>query len=173
MGDWSTIIARQEFGVSKSMAVIPYFLFMSSMILGRIYYGKFKGSRSDKEIVQPFVVLGGSIFLISLFLGLELKDSNLYLGYAIFCIGALLSGLGISFVAPLFFGYAAARSDKPSGVVVAELGAVNQGLTFLGRLVVSVVAGVTSLPIAMIIPGVMLIMVAFFVAAASQPRGRL
>ena len=173
MGDWSTIIARQEFGVSKSMAVIPYFLFMSSMILGRIYYGKFKGSRSDKEIVQPFVVLGGSIFLISLFLGLELKDSNLYLGYAIFCIGALLSGLGISFVAPLFFGYAAARSDKPSGVVVAELGAVNQGLTFLGRLVVSIVAGIATLPIAMIIPGVMLMMVAFFVAAASQPRGRL
>jgi hypothetical protein len=155
------------------MAVIPYFFFMTSMIVGRIYYSKFKGSRSDKEIVQPFVVLGGSIFLISLFLGLELKDSNLYLGYAIFSLGALLSGLGISFVSPLFFGYAAARSDKPSGVVVAELGAVNQGLTFLGRLVVSIVAGIATLPIAMIIPGVMLMMVAFFVAAASQPRGRL
>lgn len=172
MGDWSTIIARQEFGVSKSIAVIPYFLFMSSMIIGRIYYSKFKGTRSDREIVQPFVVLGGSIFLISLFLGLELKDTNLYLGYSIFCIGALLTGLGISFVAPLFFVYAAARSDKPSGVVVAELGALNQGLTFLGRLVVSVVAGIASLPIAMIIPGVMLMMVAFFIAAASQPKKR-
>lgn len=170
MGDWSTIIARQEFGVSKSLAVIPYFLFMSSMIIGRVSYSRFKGDRSDKELVQPFVVLGGSIFLISLFLGLQLKDTNLYLGYSIFCIGALLSGLGISFVAPLFFGYAAARSDKPSGVVVAELGAVNQGLTFLGRLVVSIVAGIATLPIAMIIPGVMLMMVVFFVAAASQPR---
>ena len=54
--------------------------------------------------------------------------------------------------------------------MVAELGAVNQGLTFLGRLVVSIVAGIATLPIAMIIPGVMLMMVAFFVAAASQPR---
>jgi MFS family permease len=170
MGDWATIIARQEFGVSKSIAVIPYFLFMLSMIFGRLTYNRFKGSRSDKELVQPFVVLGGSIFLISLFLGLELKDENLYLGYGIFCIGALLSGLGISFVAPLFFGYASARSNKPGGVVVAELGAVNQALTFLGRLVVAFVAGATSLPLAMIIPPVMLILVAFFVAAASQPK---
>lgn len=143
------------------------------MIIGRVGYNRFKGSRSDKEIIQPFAVLGGSIFLISLFLGIELKDTNLYLGYAIFCVGALLSGLGISFIAPLFFGFAASRSDKPSGVVVAELGAVNQGLTFIGRLVVSIVAGFATLPIAMIIPGVMLMMVAFFVAAASQPRGRL
>jgi len=173
MGDWSTIIARQEFGVSKSIAVIPYFLFMTSMIIGRVGYSRLKGSRSDKEIIQPFAVLGGSIFLISLFLGLSLKETNLYLGYAIFCVGALLSGLGISFIAPLFFGFAASRSDKPSGVVVAELGAVNQGLTFVGRLVVSIVAGFATLPIAMIIPGVMLMMVAFFVAAASQPRGRL
>jgi hypothetical protein len=55
-------------------------------------------------------------------------------------------------------------------VVVAELGAVNQALTFLGRLVVAFVAGATSLPLAMIIPPVMLILVAFFVAAASQPK---
>jgi MFS family permease len=170
MGDWSTIIARQEFGVSKSLAVIPYFLFMLTMIFGRLGYSRFKGARTDKELVQPFVVLGGSIFLISLFLGLQLKEQNLYLGYGIFCIGALLTGFGISFVAPLFFTYASARSNKPGGVVVAELGAVNQALTFLGRLLVAFVAGAASLPIAMIIPAVMLIMVTFFVSAASRPK---
>jgi hypothetical protein len=53
---------------------------------------------------------------------------------------------------------------------VAELGALNQVLTFIGRGVISVVAGATTLPIAMTIPGVMLLFVAFFVAAASQPR---
>jgi hypothetical protein len=47
---------------------------------------------------------------------------------------------------------------------------MNQVLTFIGRGVISVVAGATTLPIAMTIPGVMLILVAFFVAAASQPR---
>ena len=88
MGDWATILARQEFGVSKSLAVIPYFLFMSSMIIGRLTYSRIKGNRSDKEMVQPFVVMGGVIFLTSLFLGLELKETNLYLGYAIFCIGS-------------------------------------------------------------------------------------
>ena len=79
MGDWATILARQEFGVSKSLAVIPYFLFMSSMIIGRLTYARIKGNRSDKEMVQPFVVMGGVIFLTSLFLGLELKETNLYL----------------------------------------------------------------------------------------------
>ena len=172
VGDWATIMARQEFGVSKSLAVVPYFLFMGAMIVGRLGFHRFKGDRTDKEIVQPFVVMGGTIFLTSLGLSLQIKESNLYLGFAIFCLGFLLCGIGISFVGPLFFGYASARSDKPGGVVVAELGALNQILTFIGRGVISIVAGAATLPIAMTIPGVMLIFVAFFVAAASQPRKR-
>ena len=170
VGDWVTIMARQEFGVSKSLAVVPYFLFMGAMILGRLNYNRIKGNRSDKEMVQPFVVMGGTVFLISLALSMQLKESNVYLGFAVFCLGTLLTGIGISFVGPLFFGYASARSDKPGGVAVAELGALNQVLTFIGRGVISVVAGAVSLPIAMTIPGVMLIFVAFFVSAASQPR---
>jgi MFS family permease len=170
MGDWVTIMARQEFGVSKSLAVIPYFLFMGAMILGRLNYNRLKGHRSDKEMVQPFVVMGGTAFLISLGLSMQIKESNVHLGFAIFCLGALITGIGISFVGPLFFGYASARSDKPGGVAVAELGAVNQVLTFIGRGILSVVAGAVSLPVAMTIPGVMLILVAFFVTAASQPR---
>lgn len=170
VGDWATIMARQEFEVSKSLAVVPYFLFMSAMIIGRLSYNRIKGDRSDKEMVQPFVVLGGTVFLVSLGLSLQLKETNLYLGFAVFSLGFLLTGFGISFVGPLFFGYASARSDKPGGVAVAELGALNQVLTFVGRGVISVIAGATSLPIAMTIPGIMLILVAFFVAAASQPR---
>ncbi len=172
MGDWVTILARQEFGVSKSLAVVPYFLFMGAMILGRLNYNRIKGNRSDKEMVQPFVITGGMFFLISLLLSIQIKDSNLSLGFAIFCVGNLIAGIGISFVGPLFFGYASARSNKPGGVAVAELGAMNQVLTFVVRGVISVVAGALSLPIAMTIPGIMLILVAFFVAAASQPRKR-
>lgn len=170
VGDWATIIARQEFNVSKSIAVTPYFLFMAAMIIGRLAYSRIKGSRSDKEIVQPFVVLGGTIFLTSLTLSMQIKESNLALGYIIFCLGFFLTGFGISFVGPLFFGYASARSDKPAGVAVAELGALNQGLSFIVRGIISLVAGVVGLPIAMAIPGIMLILVAFFVTAASQPK---
>ena len=170
VGDWATIMARQEFGVSKSFSVIPYFLFMCAMIIGRLSFNRFKGNRTDKELVQPFVVMGGTIFLASLGLSLQLKENNLYLGFTIFCLGFFLTGIGISFVGPLFFGYASARSDKPGGVAVAELGALNQVLIFIGRGVISVIAGAASLPIAMTIPGVMLILVVFFVSAASQPR---
>ncbi len=170
IGDWATILARQEFEVSKSVAVIPYFLFMGAMIIGRLSYHRFKGQRSDKEIVQPFAVTGGTIFLTALGLSLQLRDFNMTLAFSIFCLGFFLCGIGISFIGPLFFGYASARSDKPGGVAIAELGALNQVLTFIGRGVISVVAGVASLPLAMTIPGVMLIFVAFFVAAASKPR---
>jgi len=170
IGDWATILARQEFEVSKSVAVIPYFLFMGAMIIGRLSYHRFKGQRSDKEIVQPFAVTGGTIFLTALGLSLQLRDFNITLAFSIFCLGFFLCGIGISFIGPLFFGYASARSDKPGGVAIAELGALNQVLTFIGRGVISVVAGVASLPVAMTIPGVMLIFVAFFVAAASKPR---
>lgn len=170
MGDWITILARQEFEVSKSAAVIPFFLFSTAMIAGRFGFARLKGTRSDKQIVQPLVIVAGIVFLISLFLGLQIKESSKNLGFFVFCLGVAITGLGMSFVGPLFFGYSSARSDKPGGVAIAELGALNQVLTFVGRGVISVVAGVASLPIAMIIPAVMLVGVAFFVAAASQPR---
>lgn len=170
MGDWATILAKQEFGVSKSIAVIPYFLFMSAMILGRLGFNRWKGDRSDTQLVQPFAIMGGLVFVTGLFLGLYFKEVNLYLGYSIFCIGALISGLGISFIAPLFFGYASARSDKPGGVAIAELGAINQIISFFARTIFAVIAGATSLPIAMILPCVMLVLVAFFVTTASQPK---
>lgn len=170
LGDWATILARQEFGVSKSIAVIPYFLFMGAMILGRFGYARLGNKRSDKELVQPFVTMGGSIFIIGLFLGLSLKDSNLVLGYSIFCIASLVAGFGMSFVGPLFFNYASLRSGKSGGVAVAELGAVNQVLSWVARMVFAVIAGTATLPIAMIMPAVMSILVAFFIAAASQPR---
>jgi hypothetical protein len=170
ISDWATILARQEFGVSKSFAVIPYFLFMGAMIIGRVSFNRIRGSWSDTQLVQPFAVTGGLIFLTGLFLGLELKDVNLYLGYGIFCLASFICGIGISFIGPLFFGYASARSNKPGGVAIAELGAVNQLLTFAGRNVIAVVAGVTSLQVALIIPAVMFMLVAFFIKAASQPR---
>jgi len=75
MGDWITILAKQEFEVSKSLAVIPYFLFMGAMIIGRLSYNRIRGERSDKEMVQPFVVMAGTVFLISLFFGLYLNES--------------------------------------------------------------------------------------------------
>ena len=164
------MLFRSEFEVSKSLAVIPYFLFMGAMIMGRLSYNTIKGQRSDKEMVQPFVVMAGTVFLISMFFGLYLKQDHPVAGYIVFSLGVFITGIGISFVGPLFFGYASARSNKPGGVAIAELGAVNQVLTFIGRGVISVVAGAASLPIAMIIPGIMLIGVTFFVAAASQPR---
>lgn len=87
IGDWATILARQEFEVSKSVAVIPYFLFMGAMIIGRLSYHRFKGQRSDKEIVQPFAVTGGTIFLTALGLSLQLRDFNMTLAFSIFCLG--------------------------------------------------------------------------------------
>ena len=170
ISDWATILARQEFGVSKSLAVIPYFVFMGGMIIGRVSFSRLRGEWSDRQLVQPFAVVGGVTFLIGLFLGLQIKETNLHLGYSIFCVAAFVAGIGISFIAPLFFGYASARSNKPSGVVIAELGAVNQLLTFSARNVIAVIAGITSIQFALVIPAIALILVIFFIKAASQPR---
>jgi len=170
MGDWSAILAKRQFGVSNSIAVIPFFAFMSAIIVGRFSFNRIKGDRSDAQIVKPFVICGGFAFITGLFVGLELKEVNLMLGFAVFSAGCFLAGFGLSFIGPLFFGYASARSTKPHGVAIAELGAMNQILTLISRAVIAVVAGATSLPIAMLIPGVALLLTAFFVVAASQPR---
>lgn len=170
LGDWSTIYTKEELGVSKSIAVIPYFFFMLSMVFGRLYFNRFRVRWSEQTMIRYFPLLGGIGFLIPFIITQFISQSHPNLALILTIIGFICGGVGSSFLAPLYFVIAGRNSKKPGGVAVAELGAVHQILGYTVRIVIAWVAQFASLPIALLIPATLLVVASFFNRVGSPAK---
>lgn len=165
LGDWGSIFAREEIGVNASLAVLPYISFMGGMIFGRISFGPLSKRWSERKLIRVFPLVGGLTFSIFMFTGYLISKSHLSIGFIIVDLAFLIGGVGISFLGPLFLAIAGRRSDRPSGVIVAEIGALNQILNFAVRVVLAWTIHLIGLPLMLVIPALMLAAVTFFAAA--------
>ena len=162
MGDWSNIFGREYLGIKGGLITLPYILFMSAMIAGRLSISRIIRRMPINKATNIGAVVGGSFFLIGVFASILFGDSHRYLAFGIFSFGCFIAGLGTSFVTPSFFNAASARSPLPSAVVIGQIGLINNFLIFGGKWVVAWTAQFTSLAVALIIPGLMALSVPLF-----------
>lgn len=165
LGTWGSIFAREEIGVNASLAVLPYIFFMGGMIFGRISFGSLSKHWSEQWLIRIFPLVGGLTFAIFMYTGYLISKNHQFLGFVIVDFAFLVGGVGISFLGPLFLAIAGRRSDRPSGVIVAEIGALNQFLNFAAQVVLAWTIHLIGLPMMLVIPALMLAAVTFFAAA--------
>lgn len=162
MGDWSNIFGREYLGINGGLITLPYILFMSAMIAGRLSISRIIRRMPINQATNIGAAIGGSFFLIGVLASIIFGESHKNLAFAIFSSGCFIAGLGTSFVTPSFFNAASARSPLPSAVVIGQIGLINNFLIFGGKWIVAWTAQFTSLAVALIIPGVMALSVPFF-----------
>jgi MFS family permease len=162
MGDWSNIFAREYLGIKGGLITLPYILFMSAMIAGRLGISRIIDRMPINRAANIGSVAGGTFFLIGVLASMLFGDTHQYLAFGIFSFGCLMAGLGTSFVVPSFFNAASARSPYPSAVVIGQIGLINNFLIFGGKWVIAWTAQFTSLAVALLIPAVMALSVPFF-----------
>ncbi|MFM7463233.1 MAG: MFS transporter, partial [Actinomycetota bacterium] len=163
VGDWSALFTRDILGQEKGISIVPYLVFMTSMIIGRLGYHRVMKGRDELSVVRAFIIIGG-IFFTS-FIGLSALLSSVNPTLALFALLAAFfsGGLGSSFLGPYLFSFAAKRSPRPDSVALAELSATNTALTFLTKLVLAWVAQVAGLAFALLIPGLAFLLVALYI----------
>ncbi len=168
--DWTTIFAKEELGFSATIAIIPYILFMVSMIAIRFTIHHLFNYRSEQYWLRRTPVVGGVGFIAFLQLSTGLSADHKGLGLLFGSLAFICAGLGCSYIVPGFFAIAARKSALPGSVVIAQMSLLNVFLTFLGKMVIAWVAGATSIGTALMIPGVMLIATTFSAhLGASEP----
>jgi MFS family permease len=174
MGDWSNIFAREYLGIKGGLITVPYILFMSAMIAGRLGVSRIINRVPINRAANIGSVVGGTFFLIGVLVSILFGDTHQYLAFAIFSFGCLVAGLGTSFVTPSFFNAASARSPYPSAVVIGQIGLINNFLIFGGKWVIAWTAQFTSLAVALMIPAIMALSVPFFTKAllSSNAKGQ-
>lgn len=162
MGDWSNIFGREYLGIKGGLITIPYVLFMSAMIVGRLGISRILKWLPINKAANYGSVIGGSTFIMGILISILIGRDHPIIALAIFAICSVIGGLGTSFVVPSFFNAATQRSSLPSAVVIGHIGLVNNVLLFSGKWIVAWTAQFTSLAIALLIPGVMAISVPLF-----------
>jgi hypothetical protein len=107
-------------------------------------------------------IVGGVGFISFITASNMLVDVSKTASFACAIAGFAIGGLGSSFLSAALHTAANARSPQHSAIVIGQLGAVNEVLILIVKTVVAWTAQFTdSIAIAMIIPGLMLISVAF------------
>ena len=167
--DWSAIYAKETIGVRGSLATIPYILTFTAMIVGRLGQHRITPYVSLQQQIKYGSVIGGVGFIGFILASSLLVDHSKIAAYICTLIGFSIGGLFSAILSPTFFTAANKRSSQPSAVVVGQMGVTNAILTLIVKTIIAWTAQLTgSIAIAMIIPGLMLISVAFMSRAAKD-----
>ena len=167
--DWSAIYAKETIGVRGSLATIPYILTFTAMIVGRLGQHRITPYVSLQQQIKYGSVIGGVGFIGFILASSLLVDHSKVAAYICTLIGFSIGGLFSAILSPTFFTAANKRSSQPSAVVVGQMGVTNAILTLIVKTIIAWTAQLTgSIAIAMIIPGLMLISVAFMSRAAKD-----
>ena len=167
--DWSAIYAKETIGVRGSLATIPYILTFTAMIVGRLGQHRITPYVSLEQQIKFGSVIGGIGFIGFILASSFLVDHSKTAAYICTLIGFAIGGFFSAILSPTLFTAANKRSSQPSAVVFAQTGVINAILVLIVKTVIAWTAQLTgSIAIAMIIPGLMLISVAFMSRVAKD-----
>ena len=167
--DWSAIYSKETIGVRGSLATIPYILTFTAMIVGRLGQHRITPYVSLEQQVKFGSVIGGVGFSGFILASSFLVDHSKTAAYICTLIGFAIGGFFSAILSPTLFTAANKRSSQPSAVLIAQTGVINAILVLIVKTVIAWTAQFSgSIAIAMIIPGLMLISVAFMSRVAKD-----
>ena len=167
--DWSAIYSKETIGVRGSLATIPYILTFASMIVARLGQNRITPYVSLEQQIKFGSVIGGVGFIGFILASSLLVDHSKTAAYICTLIGFAIGGFFSAILSPTLFTAANKRSSQPSAVVFAQTGVINAIFVLILKTIIAWTAQLTgSIAIAMIIPGLMLISVAFMSRVAKD-----
>jgi MFS family permease len=158
IGDWSTIFAKENGGISASLAPLPFMCFTIFMIIGRVSINRVRKRFKIASLVRFGGLLAGTSFIF----GIWFVDS---IGLIGLMITFSLAGLGSSYIGPSFLNVANSRINLPASIVIGQISAVNAALSWVLKQLIAFLAQVFSLQVALTLPAIMIIAVGLFTKA--------
>lgn len=163
VGDWGTIFTKERLDVSASLSTVPYIVFTVFMIFGRLTVHKITSRYPVYQLARISTLVAGIGFVTTISIATHLPSSAKWYSYGLFLLGFSLAGIGSAILGPSFTSAANRRSPHPSSVVVGQFGVTNNVLTTALKWIVAGVIGASgSIALALMIPGFLMILAAFF-----------
>jgi fucose permease len=123
-GDWGGVLARETFGASPFISTLPYIVFCTAMIIGRLSGDYLAHRFGASKVIAAGGVIAGTGLSAGLLIG----------GIPAIMVAWFLLGIGLSVVIPLMFSAAGTIAlTKYSGVIApSEAVAKVSGVSYFG-----------------------------------------
>ena len=161
VSDWGAILLRDDMGYEVGVNASAFATFSLAMITARFMGDRALDRFGPRKTVLYGGYLGGFGLGLGIAIGVPLSDSHPLLALIVVNIGFACAGLGIG---PMFPAYILAASQIPgiaSSVAIARVGVIGLAGYFIGPSVTGAFAQLTSLPIAMTYPILMLLLAGY------------
>ncbi|CAB4546431.1 MAG: MFS transporter [Actinobacteria bacterium] len=162
--DWSGILLKDHMGIGKGLTAAAATSFSIAMIVSRLIGDRFFEMWGHVKTVKYGGIFGGTMWGLSLAIGIPISDTHKMLGLVIVCFGFAAAGFGIGPFFPAFYLAAASVPGVAPSVGLARVGLIAFGAYFAGPTLMGGIAEISSLPIAFIFP------VALFFIVALQSK---
>ena len=123
-GDWGGVLARETFGASPFISTLPYIVFCTAMIIGRLSGDYLAHRFGASKVIAAGGVIAGTGLSAGLLIG----------GIPVIMVAWFLLGIGLSVVIPLMFSAAGTIAlTRYSGVIApSEAVAKVSGVSYFG-----------------------------------------
>ena len=161
VSDWGAILLRDNMGFGIGVNASAFAVFSLAMITARFMGDKALDYFGPRKTVLYGGYLGGIGLGVGIAVGVPLSDSHPLLALVVINIGFACAGIGIG---PMFPAYILAASEVPgiaSSVAIARVGVIGLAGYFIGPSVTGALAQLTSLPVAMTYPVLMLMLAGY------------
>ena len=159
--DWGAILLRDDMGYGLGVNASAFAVFSLAMITARFLGDRALDHFGPRKTVLYGGYLGGLGLGAGIVIGVPLSDTQPVLALIIVNIGFACAGLGIG---PMFPAYILAASEVPgiaSSIAIARVGVIGIAGYFIGPSVTGALAQLTSLPVAMMYPVLMLLLAGY------------
>ena len=159
--DWSGILLSEHMGVEKGLTASVFASFSLSMIISRFTADWLMDRFTPQRVVFFGGVVGGALWSASILIAIPLSQTNQLTSLVLINFGFLAAGAGIGPMFPAFILGASRLPGVPASLGIARISVISIAGYFLGPTVTGFISELTSLPTAMMYPGLALILAGF------------
>jgi len=157
VGDWSSILIHDSFGLSASLATLGYTSFVLAQILGRFTVGRIIDRLDIPTVIRFGGFLGGASYVGGLIAANLLKAHHPHGALISMCIGYAVLGLGVSPMPPSYVSVAGSIPGVPTTRAIARMQIIGSAGFLVGRFCISSLAGIYGLSLALFFPAAAII----------------
>ena len=155
--DWSGILLAEHMSIEKGLTASVFASFSLSMIISRFTADWLMDRFTPRAVVFYGGVVGGVLWSASILIAIPLSQTNQLLALVLINIGFFAAGAGIGPMFPAFILGASRLPGVPASLGIARISVISIAGYFLGPTVTGFLSELTSLPTAMMYPGLALI----------------
>jgi MFS family permease len=159
--DWAGILLRDDMGYGKGVNASGFACFALAMIVSRFLGDKTLDRLGPALTVKLGAYIGGVAWGIAIVIAVPLSQSHPLIALIIINLGFIAVGFGIGPMFPAFILAAGATPGVASAVAIARVGVIGIAGYFFGPTLTGLISEVTSLPIALFFPIIMLFLAGY------------